>query len=94
MSEVTPEIMERGLLFGLKPDRIKFLMKINELPNYDLIDSSRPDSYTLIKPDPHGVHYLKVSVSGKWIVKPLDMDEMKSQKMAKKKLKELGYNGK
>ncbi len=86
--------MERGLLFGLKPDRIEFLMKIDELPNYDLIDAKRKDSYTLIKPDPNGVHYLKVSVSGKWIVKPLDMDEAKSKIMAKKKLKDLGYNGK
>jgi hypothetical protein len=94
MSNVTPQIMERGLLLGLKPDRIKFLMKISELPNYDAVVPNRPDSYTLFKPDENGVFYLKASISGRWVVKPLDRDEKVSKSMVPKRLKELGYNGK
>jgi hypothetical protein len=94
MSRVTPAIMQKGLMFGLKPERIEWLMSIADLPNYDAIDPDRKDSYTLIKPDPDGVFYLKVSISGKWVVKPLDMDEKTSRARVKAKLKELGYAGK
>jgi hypothetical protein len=94
MSRVTPEILAKGLSYGLTPDRIEFLMQIADLPNYDLVEEGRPDSYTLIKPDPDGLYYVKASVGGKWVVKPLDSDETKSKSMLKKKLKELGYKGK
>lgn len=94
MSRVTPEILQKGLMFGLKPERIEWLMSIADLPNYDAIDPNRPDSYELIKPDENGVYYVKASVAGKWIVKPLDKDEERSKTLAKKKLKELGFKAK
>lgn len=94
MSRVTPAILQKGLMFGLKPERIEWLMSIADLPNYDAVDPNRKDSYTIIHPDPDGIFYLKASISGKWIVKPLDIDEKKSKSMAKEKLKEMGYSGK
>ena len=89
-SRVTPEILRRGLLFGLTPERIEFLMKIADVPSYDKIDINRPDSYEFIKPDPEGVWYLKASIKGKWIVKPLSNEEEKAKQLGRKKLKELG----
>lgn len=94
MSRVTPEILAKGLSYGLKPERIEWLMSIADIPNYGLIDANRPNSYSLIKPDPDGVFYLKASISGKWIVKPLDIDEKKSNSMLKKKLIEIGFTEK
>lgn len=89
-SRVTPEIMMRGLELGLTPDRIEFLMKVADIPNYSKIDTSRPDGYEMVKPDPDGVYYLKATVSGKWIVKPLSSDEAESKKMLSKLLKSIG----
>lgn len=90
-SRVTDAIMQRGLELGLTPDRIEFLMKVADVPNFDKIDEKRPDSYELFKPDPEGVYYLKASLKGKWIVKPLDSDEQKSKEMLNKRLKEIGF---
>ena len=87
---VTEAIMKRGLELGLKPDRIEFLMKVAEVPNFNKIDTNRKDSFQMMKPDPDGIYYLKASVSGKWIVKPLDIDESKAKLLMAKKLKELG----
>lgn len=89
-SHVTDAILARGLELGLTPDRIEFLMKVAEVPNFNKIDTNRPDSFEMIQPDPDGVYYMKASVSGKWIVKPLVNDEAKAKELMKKKLKELG----
>jgi hypothetical protein len=89
-SHVTDAILARGLELGLTPDRIEFLMKVAEVPNFNKIDTNRKDSFEMIKPDPDGVYYLKTSVSGKWMVKPLDIDESKAKLLMAKKLKELG----
>jgi hypothetical protein len=88
-SNVTEAIMLRGLELGLTPDRIEFLMKVADVPNFNKIDSSRPDSAEIIKPDPDGIYYLKASVSGRWIVKPLHSEEAKAKAMMTKKLKEI-----
>jgi hypothetical protein len=89
-SRVTDAIMARGLELGLTPDRIEFLMKVADVPNFNKIDPNRKDGYEIFKPDPDGVFYLKASVSGKWIVKPLHTDEAKSKAMLPNKLKEVG----
>lgn len=89
-SNVTEAIMARGLELGLTPDRIEFLMKVAEVPNFNKIDTNRPDSVQMIKPDPDGIFYMKASVAGKWIVKPLHSDETKAKAILAKKIKELG----
>lgn len=89
-SRVTEAILLRGLELGLTPDRIEFLMKVADVPNFNKIDTNRPDSIQMFKPDPDGVFYMKASVSGKWIVKPLHSDEEKAKAIMAKKIKELG----
>lgn len=89
-SKVTDAIMARGLELGLTPDRIEFLMKVADVPNFNKIDPSRPDSVEMIKPDPDGIYYMKASVSGKWIVKPLHIEESKAKEIMTKKLKAMG----
>lgn len=91
-SRVTDEIMQRGLELGLRPDRIEFLMKVADVPNFEKIDPNRPDGYEIFKPDPEGVYYIKASLNGKWFVKPLDKDEEKSKAMVKKRLIEFGFS--
>jgi hypothetical protein len=91
-SNVTEAIMLRGLELGLTPDRIEFLMKVADVPNFNKIDTNRPDSIQMIKPDPDGVFYMKLSVAGRWIVKPLHNDEVKAKAIMAKKLKELNIN--
>lgn len=88
-ANVTEAIMLRGIELGLTPDRIEFLMKVADVPNFSKIDARRPDSVEMFKPDPDGIYYMKVSLAGKWIVQTLDADESKAKVMMSKKLKEM-----
>lgn len=102
---VTPEMLWRANGLGLDPERVKYLLKagtdyeFNEdgtrieppLPVLDVNHFLKNDNHHMIKPDPRGVYYLKVTIGGKVIVKPLDKDEDKARTIRDKYLKELNF---
>ena len=102
---VTDEQMERAKALGINPDGLSRLLRAGT--DYEFDDSGKRiepersmrdpnviferENHHMIKPDPQGIFYMKVTINGKTIVKPLDKDEVKSRKMRDKHLKDLKY---
>jgi hypothetical protein len=102
---VTDEQIERAKALGINPESLSRLLRAGT--DYEFDDSGKriePERYRgdpnviyerenhhMILPDPQGVYYLKVTISGKTIVKPLDKDPVKARKMRDKHLKDLKY---
>ena len=89
---ITDEMRERSNYIGISEERLKFLLNAGMDYVYDengrRIEPPKRETSTdffisrklhhMIKPDPNGIFYLKVVISGKTIIKPLDRDEEKA----------------
>lgn len=102
---VTPEMLERARSLGIDPDGVKALLRAGtdyefdeggnriepEPAKLDINYFLKNPNHHMIKPDPRGSFYLKVTIGGRVIVKPLDKDEVKARKLRDKYLKELNF---
>ena len=103
---VTQEMLYRANGLGLDPEQVKRLLKAGTDYEFEE-DGSRIEppikqlnvnhflefeNHHMIKPDARsGNYYLKVTISGKTIVKPLGKDVVKARQLRDKYLKELNF---
>lgn len=102
---VTDEMLERARLMGIDPTRLSHLLRAGTEYEFDAngkrieiepvkrdpMEILNRENHHMIKPDPRGVYYLKVTISGKTIVKPLDKDEVKARVVRDSWLKKLNF---
>lgn len=103
--QITDEMRNRSEYIGISEERLKFLLNAGMDYIYDengrRIEPQKRVTSTnffierklhhMIKPDPNGVFYLKVTIKGKTIVKPLDKDENKSIQMRDELLRAMNF---
>jgi hypothetical protein len=102
---VTEEQRFRGNYLGFTPERLQQLLRAGTEYEFDSngkrieiapakLDPNvviNRENHHMIKPDPRGIFYLKVTIAGKTIVKPLDKDAEKARILRDKHLKALNY---
>lgn len=102
---VTDEQKLRGGYLGIPSARLEFLLRAGtdyefdangkrieiEPPKLDPMFVTNRENHHMIKPDPRGIFYLKVTINGKTIVKPLDKDAEKARVIRDKHLKALNF---
>lgn len=103
---VTPEMLWRANGLGLDPERVKHLLKAGTdyefnsdgtrieppLPVLNVNHFMESENHHMFQPDCRSkIYYLKVTIAGKTICKPLGTDEVKARKLRDKYLKELKF---
>jgi hypothetical protein len=102
---VTDEQKFRGNYLGFTAERLQQLLRAGTEYEFDANGKRieiaptptdpnvvvNRENHHMIKPDPRGIFYLKVTIAGKTIVKPLAKDAETSRVMRDKHLKALNY---
>jgi hypothetical protein len=102
---ITDDMIERAKSMGINPERLQNLLHTGNDYAYDgntrrVIGEPRVtnvnhylnnENHHMIKPDPDGCFYLKVTIKGKTIVKPLHKDAEKAREMRDSHLKQLNF---
>ncbi len=102
---ITDEVTERAVALGMDLKKLPFLLRAGQDYEYDhdgnriepeiaggAIDWLSRENHHMIKPDPKGVFYLKLTLKGKTHIKPLSKDEVEARVMRDKWMNTLGYD--